>query len=86
MGMNRIHLLAIGGATLHNMAITLKNDGFVVTGSDDEIFDPSYSELKENNLLPKELGWFEERVTRDIDIVIVGGKIQPDNPELVKAH
>lgn len=84
--MNRIHLLAIGGATLHNMAITLKNDGFVVTGSDDEIFDPSYSELKENNLLPKELGWFEERVTRDIDIVIVGGKIQPDNPELVKAQ
>ncbi|MBQ3677013.1 MAG: peptidoglycan synthetase [Bacteroidales bacterium] len=83
--MNRIHLLAIGGATLHNMAITLKNDGFVVTGSDDEIFDPSYSELKEHNLLPKELGWFEERVTRDIDIVIVGGKIQPDNPELVKA-
>ncbi|MBP5371370.1 MAG: peptidoglycan synthetase [Bacteroidales bacterium] len=84
--MNRIHLLAIGGATLHNMAITLKNDGFVVTGSDDEIFDPSYSELKEHNLLPKELGWFEERVTRDIDIVIVGGKIQPDNPELVKAQ
>ena len=84
--MNRIHLLAIGGATLHSMAITLKNDGFVVTGSDDEIFDPSYSELKEHNLLPKVLGWFEERVTRDIDIVIVGGKIQPDNPELVKAQ
>lgn len=86
MGMNRIHLLAIGGATLHNMAIALKNDGFVVTGSDDEIFDPSYSDLKEQNLLPNELGWFEERITRDIDVVIVGGKILPDNPELVKAQ
>ncbi|MBR5433914.1 MAG: peptidoglycan synthetase [Bacteroidales bacterium] len=84
--MNRIHLLAIGGATLHNMAIALKNDGFVVTGSDDEIFDPSYSDLKEQNLLPNELGWFEERITRDIDVVIVGGKILPDNPELVKAQ
>lgn len=86
MGMNRIHLLAIGGATLHNMAIALKNDGFVVTGSDDEIFDPSYSDLNEHNLLPNALGWDEERITRDIDVVIVGGKIQPDNPELVKAQ
>lgn len=86
MDMKRIHLLAIGGATLHNIAITLKNDGFVVSGSDDEIFDPAYTDLKNNNLLPKELGWHESRITHDIDVVIAGGKIQPDNPELLKAQ
>ncbi len=84
--MKRIHLLAIGGATLHSMAITLKNDGFNVSGSDDEIYDPSYTELKDNSLLPKELGWHESSVTPDIDVMIVGGKIQPDNPELLKAQ
>ncbi len=84
--MKRIHLLAIGGATLHNMAISLKNDGFIVTGSDDEIHDPSFTELKKNELLPKELGWHDSSITPDIDVLIVGGKIQPDNPELLKAQ
>lgn len=86
MDMKRIHLLAIGGATLHNIAITLQNDGFIVTGSDDEIFDPAYTDLKNNNLLPKEMGWLSDRIHHDIDAVIVGGKIQPDNPELLKAR
>ena len=60
MGMKKIHLLAIGGATLHNIAITLKNDGFIVSGSDDEIYDPAYSDLKQNGLLPRELGLHEQ--------------------------
>lgn len=84
--MKRIHLLAIGGTTLHNIAITLKNDGFVVSGSDDEIYDPAYTDLQKAGLLPAELGWHEERITRDIDVVIAGGKVQPDNPELQKAR
>lgn len=84
--MKRIHLLAIGGATLHNIAITLQNDGFVVSGSDDEIHDPSYTDLKNHGLLPKEIGWDENNITSDIDIVIAGGKILPDNPELKKAQ
>ena len=67
--MKRIHLLAIGGTTLHNIAITLKNDGFVVSGSDDEIYDPAYTDLQKAGLLPAELGWHEERITRDIDVM-----------------
>lgn len=84
--MKRIHLLAIGGATLHNIAITLKNDGFIVSGSDDEIYDPAYTDLQEHGLLPRELGWHEKSITSDIDIVIAGGKISADNPELKRAR
>ncbi len=84
--MKRIHLLAIGGATLHNMAISLKNDGFVVSGSDDEIHDPSYTDLQNNGLLPQTIGWNADNITSDIDVVIAGGKIQSDNPELCRAR
>ncbi|MBO7055584.1 MAG: hypothetical protein J6W37_09390 [Bacteroidales bacterium] len=84
--MKKIHLLAIGGATLHNIAITLKNDGFIVSGSDDEIYDPAYSDLKQNGLLPRELGWNADHITHDIDVVIAGGKVLADNPELVRAR
>ena len=84
--MKKIHLLAIGGATLHNIAITLKNDGFIVSGSDDEIYDPAYTDLKQNGLLPRELGWNAEHITHDIDVVIAGGKVLADNPELVRAR
>ena len=84
--MKKIHLLAIGGATLHNIAITLKNDGFIVSGSDDEIYDPSYTDLKQNGLLPRELGWNADHITHDIDVVIAGGKVLADNPELVRAR
>lgn len=84
--MKKIHLLAIGGATLHNIAITLKNDGFIVSGSDDEIYDPAYTDLKQNGLLPRELGWNADHITHDIDVVIAGGKVLADNPELVRAR
>ena len=84
--MKKIHLLAIGGATLHNIAITLKNDGFIVSGSDDEIYDPAYTDLRQNGLLPRELGWNADHITHDIDVVIAGGKVLADNPELVRAR
>lgn len=70
---------------MHNLAIALKNNGNIVTGSDDEIFEPSKSRLKKYNLLPKKIGWHPEKITPDIDIVILGMHARKDNPELLKA-
>lgn len=81
----RIHLIAIGGSAMHNMAIALKKKGYDVSGSDDEIFEPSKSRLSKSNLLPEKIGWDENRVTKDIDAVILGMHAKPDNPELIKA-
>ena len=53
----RVHFIAIGGAVMHNLAIALHNKGYRVTGSDDEIFEPSKSRLAENGLLPEKQGW-----------------------------
>ncbi len=83
--MKRIHFIAIGGAAMHNLAITLKNKGYHVTGSDDEIVEPSMGHLKEHDLLPPEPGWFESRISSDIDAVILGMHAKPDNPELLRA-
>ena len=69
----RIHFIAIGGAAMHNLAMAVATKaGYVVTGSDDEIFDPARTHLLEAGLLPEEMGWHPEKITSDIDAIILG--------------
>lgn len=82
----KIHIIAIGGSIMHNLAIDLKKNGHIVTGSDDDIHEPSLSRLAQYNLLPSQLGWFPEKITKDIDLVILGMHARKDNPELLKAQ
>jgi UDP-N-acetylmuramate: L-alanyl-gamma-D-glutamyl-meso-diaminopimelate ligase len=82
----RTHFIAIGGAAMHNLAIALHNKGYQVTGSDDAIFEPSKSRLEKKGLLPSTLGWFPEKITSDIEAVILGMHAKADNPELLKAQ
>jgi UDP-N-acetylmuramate: L-alanyl-gamma-D-glutamyl-meso-diaminopimelate ligase len=81
----RVHFIAVGGAVMHNLAIVLKNNGFIVTGSDDEIFEPSRSRLAEHSLLPARAGWSPDIISSNIDFIILGMHARKDNPELVKA-
>ena len=82
----RVHLIAIGGSAMHNMALALHEKGFKVTGSDDEINEPSKTRLKNAGILPSEIGWFPEKLTSDIDAVILGMHAREYNPELIKAN
>ena len=82
----KIHFIAIGGSAMHNLAIALKLKGFSITGSDDVINDPSRSRLKKYNLLPQKEGWFSDKITSDIDAVVLGMHAKDDNPELLKAR
>lgn len=84
--MKRIHFIAIGGAAMHNLAIALHQKGYRVSGSDDAIYEPSYSRLSANGLLPETMGWDTTRITDDLDVVILGMHARVDNPELVKAQ
>ncbi|MBN2481413.1 MAG: peptidoglycan synthetase [Bacteroidales bacterium] len=81
----RMHFIAIGGAAMHSLAIALKKKNHVVTGSDDEIFEPSRSDLTKAEILPAVNGWFPEKITSRLDAVILGMHAQKDNPELKKA-
>lgn len=82
----RVHFIAIGGSAMHNLAIALHQKGAVVTGSDDVIFEPSKSRLSRHGLLPESFGWFPEKITDQIDAVILGMHAKEDNPELIKAQ
>ncbi len=82
----RIHLIAVGGAIMHNLAIELKNKGHVITGSDDEVYDPSRTRLQKHGLLPRKMGWYpDENIREDLDCVILGMHAREDNMELRRA-
>lgn len=81
-----VHFIAIGGAAMHNLAIALHNKGYHVTGSDDAIYEPSLSRLKNLGILPENFGWFPEKITENKDAIILGMHAKKDNPELLKAQ
>ncbi len=81
----RVHFIAIGGSAMHNLALALQAKGDQVTGSDDVIFEPSKSRLEAVGLLPESFGWFEDKITSDIDMVVLGMHAKEDNPELKRA-
>ena len=82
----RIHFIAIGGSAMHNLALALLDAGHDVTGSDDQILEPSRSRLLAAGLLPHRDGWFPEKISKDLDAVILGMHARTDNPELLHAQ
>jgi UDP-N-acetylmuramate: L-alanyl-gamma-D-glutamyl-meso-diaminopimelate ligase len=81
-----IHFIAIGGSAMHNLALALHHKGYIVTGSDDVIFEPSKTRLQAKGLLPEAFGWFPERLNSNLDAIILGMHAKADNPELLKAQ
>ena len=80
-----IHLIAIGGAAMHNLALALHQNGHKVTGSDDEIYNPARTRLAAAGILPAEMGWFPDKISSNLGVIILGMHARIDNPELLKA-
>ncbi len=81
----RIHLIAVGGSIMHNLAIALQKAGHIVSGSDDEIYEPARARLQMSGLLPQRMGWDANRISAELDLVILGMHARQDNPELHRA-
>jgi UDP-N-acetylmuramate: L-alanyl-gamma-D-glutamyl-meso-diaminopimelate ligase len=81
----KVHFISIGGSVMHQLAIALKRKGYQVTGTDDEIFEPSLTNLKNEGLLPAQMGWRPELLAADLDAVILGMHAKSDNPEIQRA-
>ncbi len=82
----KVHFISIGGSVMHQLAIALKGKGYQVTGTDDEIFEPALTHLRDKGLLPNAFGWQPDLITPDLDAVILGMHAKADNPELIKAQ
>jgi len=82
----KIHFIAIGGSAMHNLAIALYQKGYQISGSDDTIHDPSKSRLEKYGLLPEKFGWFPEKISSKLDVIILGMHAKKDNLELLKAQ
>ena len=82
----KVHFISIGGSVMHQLAIALQGKGYQVTGTDDEIFEPALTHLRDKGLLPNAFGWQPDLITSDLDAVILGMHAKADNPELIKAQ
>jgi len=82
----KVHFIAIGGSVMHQLALALSRKGYTVTGSDDEIFEPSRTNLEKAGILPAAVGWYPEKITNDLDAVILGMHARQDNLELQRAR
>ncbi|MEM9987043.1 MAG: Mur ligase family protein, partial [Bacteroidota bacterium] len=71
---------------MHSLAIALKRQGHEVSGSDDKIYDPAFSRLQAEELIPDKEGWHPDRIHADLDAIILGMHAFEDNPELKKAQ
>lgn len=81
----KVHFISIGGSVMHQLAIALHKEGYQVTGTDDEIFEPAKTNLLEQGLLPAQIGWQPDMIASNLDAVILGMHAKQDNPELQKA-
>lgn len=81
-----IHFISIGGSAMHNLALALHQQGHTITGSDDEVYEPSLTRLAQHGLLPAKMGWFPEKIHQNLDAIIVGMHARKDNPELIRAQ
>lgn len=84
--MMRLHFIAIGGSAMHSLALEMQSLGHEVTGSDDVIFEPSKSKLEAVGLIPESFGWFPEKISQQLDVVVLGMHAKKDNPELIRAQ
>jgi len=77
-----IHLLGIGGTGMGALAGLLKEIGYHVTGSDNEIYSPMKEELERLEITPYK-GYSEKNLDDRPDHVVIGNVITKINPEAI---
>ena len=54
--------------------------------ANDEIYEPAKSRLEKYGLLPTQMGWNANNITKDIDAIVLGMHARKDNPEMLRAQ
>jgi len=75
-----IHIMGICGTGMGSLAGMLKDSGYVVTGSDENVYPPMSDFLAACNIEIKN-GYRAENLSPKPDLVVVGNTIRKTNPE-----
>lgn len=81
----RIHLTAVCGTAMGALAAMLKEMGYAVTGSDQNVYPPMSHFLLQKGIAIRE-GFDGENVAYRPDLVVVGNAVHSDNPEVEMAN
>jgi UDP-N-acetylmuramate: L-alanyl-gamma-D-glutamyl-meso-diaminopimelate ligase len=79
--MTRVHLIGVCGTAMATLAALLKQKGFEVRGSDQNVYPPMSDFLAEQGITTLQ-GYRPEHISADIDLVVVGNAISRGNAEL----
>ena len=79
--MTRVHFIGVCGTAMATLAAMLKQKGFDVRGSDQDVYPPMSDFLAREGITPFS-GYKAEHITADLDLVVVGNAISRGNPEL----
>jgi UDP-N-acetylmuramate: L-alanyl-gamma-D-glutamyl-meso-diaminopimelate ligase len=77
----KFHFLGICGTAMGSVAAALRERGFSVTGSDENVYPPMSSFLEKKGIALKE-GYRAENIPAGVDVVVVGNAIKRGNPEV----
>jgi UDP-N-acetylmuramate: L-alanyl-gamma-D-glutamyl-meso-diaminopimelate ligase len=77
----KFHFLGICGTAMASVAAALKERGFKVTGSDENVYPPMSTFLQEKGISLKE-GYRAENIPSDADVVVIGNAMKRGNPEV----
>ena len=80
-GIQNVHFLGICGTAMGSVAAALRDRGFVVTGSDENIYPPMSTFLASKGVTLKE-GYRAENIPENAQLIVVGNAIKRGNPEV----
>jgi UDP-N-acetylmuramate: L-alanyl-gamma-D-glutamyl-meso-diaminopimelate ligase len=75
------HFLGICGTAMGSVAAALRERGFTITGSDENIYPPMSTFLEQRGI-PLNAGYRAENIPTNCDVVVVGNVIKRGNPEI----
>ncbi|MFM2428774.1 MAG: hypothetical protein RL012_658 [Bacteroidota bacterium] len=81
-----IHLIGVGERIMGDLASTLYQQGHKITGSDVSFSKYTLHDPANVAIVPERPGWFPQKIQQDLEKVIVGRKVHPNNPELQAAQ
>jgi UDP-N-acetylmuramate: L-alanyl-gamma-D-glutamyl-meso-diaminopimelate ligase len=77
----KFHFIGISGTAMGAVAAALRERGFKVTGSDENIYPPMSTFLEQTGINLHQ-GYVKENIPSDADVVVIGNAMKRGNPEV----